>query len=102
MKTQDGDILAHLPRVRTFEIVQYVTGYVECEKMEDLPNNIQDRIFAALEAKSKEVELPLQIVGVKCEIDVDSEDETRKFFLHVIASEIVVADIRTIDKRRLN
>lgn len=91
----------NIPRVRTFEIVQYLNAPIECETMDDLPANLQDAVFAALEAKAAQVELPLKIVLVRCDKDIDSLDPTRVWFLHIVASEIVAADIRTIDPMRL-
>lgn len=89
--------------IRTFEIVQYISGPLE-GTFDDWPARIQDVVYAALERKSKEVELPLKIVGSYCGIDHDAEAEGRpdkKFYLHIVASEIVMADDRTIDPRRL-
>lgn len=89
--------------LRQFEIVQHISGPLEGE-LDDWPANIQDAIFKALEDKSKEVELPLRIVHSYCGIDHDAEVEGRphqKFYLHIIASEVVMADERTIDPRRL-
>ncbi len=79
------------PKIRTFEIVQYITGPLEVENMSDLSQQMQDQIMAALDAKSKQVELPLAVVAVRCDFDPDVPDDSpRKFFLHVIASEIVI------------
>lgn len=87
--------------IRTFEIVQYVSGWLE-GKLEDWPAQIQDAVAAALETKSNEVELPLSIVFSKCDHDPDlPDDHPRKFWIHIVASEIVMADKRTIDPRRL-
>ena len=82
--------------IRTFELVQYISGYIEgVEKMDDLPPQIQDAVMQALEVKSEEVGLPLAVVLVRCDKDLDSEDEQRQFFLHIIASEVVAAAIPT-------
>lgn len=89
--------------IRTFEILQYISAPLEGE-LADWPANIQDAVYAALERKSKDVELPLAIVASRCDIDHDAEAEGRphqKFFLHIVASEVVMADERTIDRRRL-
>lgn len=98
--TDDIIVIGQQP-VRTFEILQYISGPIECESMDDLPANLQDVIFAALERKAHDVGLPLAIVAVRCDKDIDSIDETRVWFLHIVASEIVVADSRTVDIRRL-
>lgn len=81
--------------IRTFEIVQYISGPLEGE-LNDWPANIQDAVYAALERKAKEVELPLAIVASRCDIDHDATDPQRKFFLHIVASEIVMADEREV------
>lgn len=95
-----------LPRGRTaqlriFEISQVVSGFIKCETIDDLSSQMQDQIYAALEHKSREVELPLAIVLVRCDVDHDATDPRQKFFLHVVASEVVMADERTIDPLRL-
>lgn len=77
--------------VRTFEIVQYVTGYLEGE-LKDWPAQIQDAVMQALEKKAHEVELPLTIVTSYCDIDYGERPEDDKPFLRIIASEIVVKD----------
>lgn len=86
--------------LRTFEILQYVSGFVEGE-LKDWPANIQDVVYKALEDKSKEVELPLVVVASKCDHDPDEPNPNLKFWLHIVASEVVMADQRTIDPRRL-
>lgn len=89
--------------IRTFEIVQYISGPLRGE-LADWPANVQDAVYAALERKAAEVELPLAIVASRCDIDHDAEADGRphqKFFLHIVASEVVMADERTIDFRRL-
>lgn len=87
--------------IRQFEIVQYVSGHLEGE-LKDWPAQIQDAVHKALEDKAAEVELPLTVVFSKCEHDPELEaPHPRKFWIHVIASEIVMADERTIDRRRL-
>lgn len=80
-------------RVRTFEIVQYVTGPLE-GKLEDWPASIQDAVYQALERKAEEVELPLMVVDSACGIDYgEANDGSQdRFFLHILASEIVVRD----------
>lgn len=78
-------------QIRTFEIVQYITAPIECETLDDLPANLQDAVLMALEQKAKEVELPLAIIAVRCDKDIDSTDPKRVWFLHIVASEIVLA-----------
>ena len=87
--------------MRQFEIVVHVSGWLE-GSLSDWPANIQDGVYKALEDKSKEVELPLAIVFSKCDHDPDlPNDHPQKFWLHIVASEVVMADQRTIDPRRL-
>lgn len=80
-------------KIRTFEIVQYVTGWVDGD-INDWPANIQDAVHKALERKAKEVELPLTIVASYCDVDYGETKEQDKFYLRVIASEIIAADSR--------
>lgn len=88
--------------IRQFEIVVHVSGWLE-GTLEDWPANIQDGVYKALEDKSKEVELPLAIVFSKCDHEPTlPDDHPQKFYLHIIASEVVMADDRTIDPRRLH
>lgn len=77
--------------VKTFELVQYVNGYLEGE-LKDWPANIQDAVMQALERKAREVELPLTIVGSYCDLDYGETKGQDRFFLRIIASEIVVKD----------
>lgn len=82
--------------IRTFELVQYISAPIECETLADLPAQMQDAVLAALEAKSKEVELPLAIVAIGCDTDYGETKEHDKPFLRIVASEVVMADERTI------
>lgn len=64
----------------------------------DWPANIQDGLLIALEMKAEELQCPMTIVQAECRIDHDfAEGQPGYFYLHVIASEIVMADERTID-----
>jgi len=84
--------MSDLPKhtgIRTFEMVQYVTAPLEGD-MDDWPANIQDVIMAAVEAKAKEVELPLVIVMSRCAEDIDTIDPQQRYFIHVILSEVVM------------
>ena len=90
--------------IRVFDLIVPISAPLE-GGFENWPSNIQDGIMAALERKSEEVELPLLMVDARCDIDHDAEAEgrpTEKFFIHVVASEVVVADDRTIDSRRVH
>lgn len=76
--------------IRTYEVVQYVSGPL-LGSMDDWPARIQDKLFAALEVKSRQEEKPLMVVHSYCEKDIDSTDPKRQWYVHVIASEIVAA-----------
>lgn len=82
--------------IRTFELVQYISAPIECETLTDLPAQMQDAVLAALEAKSKEVELPLAIVAIVCDVDYGDTPEDDKPYLRIVASEVVMADERTV------
>lgn len=84
-------------KIRVFEIVQYVSGPLE-GKLDDWPPQIQDAVNAALERKSAEVQLPLCIVDSACQIDYGDSQGQDRFFLRIIASEIVAVDVG-YDKR---
>lgn len=79
--------------IRTFELVQNVTGFMEGD-ISNWPNNIQDAIYAALERLAQKVQLPLAIVLSYCDIDYGDTKEQDKPYVHVVASEIVAADSR--------
>lgn len=82
-------------RIRTFEMIQYVTLALE-GGIEDWPANIQDAIYEAAERKAKEVELPLAIVFAVCDKDHDSTDENKQYFIRVVLSEVVIGiDVNT-------
>lgn len=96
-----GKKTRRLPGIRTFEMVQYISGWPASfpdtgeGTMDDLPANLQDVIYKAMERKSLEVALPLAVVKVRCDVDLDKpEDAPDRVFLHVILSEVVAADIR--------
>jgi len=87
--------------IRTFQVVQYVTGPLE-GNIDDWPPVIQDKVYAALEAKAQEVQLPLVIIASYCDKDHDSTDETKVWFLRIVASEVVAADDRLVNPGRLH
>lgn len=83
-------------QIRTFETDVAVSTFLE-GTLDDWPAVIQDGVYAALERLAQSVQLPLAIVGSRCDVDPDkAEDEPGRFFIHVVASEIVVADDRTL------
>lgn len=78
------------PGIRTFRLIQYVTGYIEgVSTVDDLPSRMQDQVAEALERLADKYQLPLAIVRVVCDKDIDSKDPTRQFFVEVIASEVI-------------
>lgn len=86
-----------LPGIRTFELLLGLTGWPSTVtdngmcKMDDLPANLQDAVLEGLERKSIAEGLPLAIVLVRVDIDHDKrEDEPGYYYLHVVASEVVV------------
>lgn len=82
--------------IRTFDLAANVSGWLD-GSIDDWPANIQDVLYAALERKAKKVELPICIVYSKCEEDPDVPlGSPGHFYVHVIASEIVVADERAL------
>lgn len=86
--------------VKTYQLVQYVTGFMEGD-INDWPPVIQDKINEALEKKAKEVQHPLVIVFSQCGVEHKYDEEGQdRFYVQVIASEIVVADERTVRKER--
>lgn len=94
-----SSLLTKSTGVKTYQMVVNVTGFLEGE-LSDWPANIQDKILEALEAKAQEVEHPLTVVYSACGKDWGSDDSNPKFFLHVIASEIVVADSRMFEEEK--
>lgn len=73
-----------------------VSGWMEGE-IQDWPANIQDVIYAALENVAHREKLPLVVVHSRCDIDHDLEEGAPGYFyVHVVASEVVVADSRDV------
>lgn len=81
--------------IKLFDLVVDVDGPLEGE-LKDWPNNIQDQVYAALERASHKVQLPLTIVASKCDVDYGGTGQADRFFVHCVASEIVVMDDRKI------
>lgn len=82
--------------VRTFEVVVNVSIPLE-GTLDDWPPLIQDGIFTALEEKAHEVQLPLLVVASRCDEDHDvPKGRPGRYYVHVIASEVVAADERTL------
>lgn len=83
--------------IRTFELDVSISGPLSVP-FDDWPANIKDGIYAAMERLAAQVQLPLQMVYAEYKIDHDKqEDEPGRHFLHVIVSEIVIADERTLN-----
>lgn len=87
--------------IRTFELDVAITGVLDVP-FDDWPANIQDGILQALEVVARREEIPLTIVYAKYHTDPDKvEGEPGYHYLHVVASEVVMADERTIDPKRI-
>lgn len=82
-----GEVV-HPGGIRTFSMIVNVSVHL-AGTFEDWPSQIQDGIYAALEKKAHELQLPLVIVYSNAGVDIDNNDMP---FVHVIASEVVVAD----------
>lgn len=81
--------------VRTWQIVLDADGYYE-GGIDDWPAYLQDKIYAALENLSKQVELPVVIVYSgfhNNEHASDAHKEQYPYFMWVVASEVVVKDV---------
>lgn len=88
--------------IRTFELIVSISGPLDVP-MEDWPANVQDAIMAALERISQRERLPLKIVHAEYKRDPDIEPHMPgHHYLHVVASEIVMADSRYLDPRSVD
>lgn len=74
--------------VRTFEIVQNVSGQLEGE-LRDWPPNIQDKVWEALDRLSKKERIPVAVVGSECGFDINDNGIGGTWYVRVLASEIV-------------
>ncbi len=87
--------------IRTFEGAFPISGKLDVP-FADWPSNIQDGIWEALDALASKVELPLQVVYAEYRTDPDVPEEAPgRHYLHVVVSEVVMADERTIDRNRV-
>lgn len=100
MKARKGETRVVVGSIATFEIVQWISAGINCEKMEDLPNNMQDKIYAALEVKAQQMKMPLAIVSVRCGEETEPPDDQHRWYLHIVASEVIAADSRKITVAR--
>lgn len=73
--------------MRQFELTAYLTAALP-GSLKDWPPNIQDAIYTALEAKAKEVGVPLEIVASHCDIDYGDDAAHDRPFAFVRAVEI--------------
>ena len=100
MQQIDTGLIQQSTGIKTYQLVQYVTGFMEGE-LSDWPSNIQEAIMEALEKKAGEVEHPLTIIHSRCDVDYADDDRgVDKFYVHVIASEIIAADERFMLKQK--
>lgn len=87
--------------IKTWEAVQFVNAPLEGE-FDDWPNSIKDAVYTAVEALAQKHQLPMKLAGARCDEDIDEPmDSPKRFFVHMIVSEIVVADERTLRPGRL-
>lgn len=87
--------------IKTFECVVPVSGVLDVP-FDDWPANIQDGFYAAAERLSEEHEVPVAIVYAEYKTDIDLPPEAPGYhYLHVILSEVVVADQRTLEPGRV-
>lgn len=84
--------------IKTFEIVQDVTGFLE-GTLDDWPAQMQDQVYKALERRAHKEQVPLKIVQSYCDCDYgEAADRSEdRYFVRIIASEIVVADSRYLN-----
>ena len=77
--------------VRVFDMTVGVDAYPG-EKIDDWPANIQDGVYAAVEALGNELQIPLAIVDSRADKDEDDTlpDGRPLFFIHVVISEVVM------------
>lgn len=88
-------------QIRTFELDVAISAPLDVP-FDDWPANIQDGIWKAMEAIAERERLPLKIVHAAYAKDVDlHEDAPGYHYLHVIASEVVMADERTLEPGRV-
>lgn len=83
--------------IRTFELTATISGPMDVP-FEDWPPVLQDGIYAAMERCSKKHGLPLKLVHAEYRVDHDiAPDVLGRHYVHVLLSEIVMADERNID-----
>lgn len=87
--------------IRTFEATVPISGKLDVP-FDDWPNNIKDGIWHVLDQLAHHVQLPLKIVYAEYKSDPDLPVEAPgHHYLHIIVSEVVMADERTIDRNRV-
>lgn len=87
--------------IRTWELDVPVSGVLDVP-FDDWPANIKETILEAVDALSEREELPLAIVHAKYMTDPDLQPfAPGHHYLHVIVSEIVTADERTLAPGRV-
>lgn len=88
-------------QIRTFELEVPISGAMDVP-FEDWPAYVQDAIWRALERIAEQEQLPLKIVYARYLTDEDlPKDAPGHHYLHVVASEVVMADERTLDPGRV-
>lgn len=77
--------------IRVFTAIVNTTGPAPND-FRDWPAKMQDAVYAAMEAKSQQLQIPLALTDV--EVDSTPEDG---WFVRIHLSEIVVSDAERID-----
>lgn len=88
-------------QLAVFDLVVPISGPMDVP-FEDWPAALTDPICKALEVKSAEIEKPLAIVYAEYKTNVDVPMEAPGYhYVHVIASEVIVADERNLAPGRV-
>jgi hypothetical protein len=83
--------------IRTWEADLPITGAMDVP-FEDWPSHIQDAIYGAMDKLSEEHKCPIAITYARYKTDADKDPEQPgHHYLHIILSEVVMADERTLD-----
>ena len=88
-------------QIRAFELDVPVSGALDIP-FDDWPANVSDGIWQALDRLAEREQLPLKIVHACYVRDPDLPEEAPGHHaLHIIASEVVMADDRTLEPGRV-
>lgn len=81
-------------QVKVWDLLAPISGPLE-GKLNDWPDNVQEVVYKMVEAKSKQMELPLAVVDSACIIDYgEAEDGSEdRWMIQVVVSEVVAKDV---------